>query len=68
MSDDRVRIANVEALHATANALLVRIDDEEYWIPQSQIHADSEVWKIGHTGTLVITRWFADKEGLESSE
>lgn len=36
----------------------------ERWIPKSQIHDDSEVWRAGQSGKLVITGWFADKEGL----
>ena len=36
----------------------------EKWIPKSQIHDDSEVYAPGHSGKLVITGWFADREGL----
>lgn len=47
-------------------ALLVDIDGEEYWIPKSQIHDDSEVFddKKNDRGTLVITEWIAEKKGL----
>jgi len=47
-------------------ALLVEIDGEEYWIPKSQIHDDSEVFddKKNDRGTLVITEWIAEKKGL----
>lgn len=31
------------------------------WVPQSQVHEDSEVYDAGHTGKLVVTGWFADK-------
>lgn len=37
----------------------------EHWVPKSQITDDSEVWEPGQSGKLVITRWFAEKEGLE---
>ncbi len=49
----------------THKAILVVIDDEdEYWIPKSQIDEDSEVYAAGHSGTLIVTTWFAEKEGL----
>ena len=61
-----VRIEDCEAIRATDKALLVRIGDEiEKWIPQSQIDDDSEVWKEGDKGDLVIKAWFAEKEGLD---
>lgn len=51
---------------ATDNALLVEVDGEEIWIPQSQILADSEVYDDDENsiGTLVITEWIATKKGL----
>ena len=63
---ETVRIEDCEIIKATDKALLVRIGDEiEKWIPQSQIDDDSEVWKEGDKGDLVIKAWFAEKEGLE---
>lgn len=62
--EDEVRIADVKATRETDKALLVIIDGESQWIPKSQITADSDVWKKGDEGTLVITGWFATKEGL----
>lgn len=45
--------------------VLVIINRSEYWIPQSQIHDDSEVYTDdGVEGKLVMTRWIADKKGL----
>lgn len=38
-------------------------DETERWIPKSQIHDNSEVWKVGDQGDLVITEWLAEKEG-----
>ena len=55
---------NVECLRATERAILCRIGNREVWIPQSQVDEDSEVYALGHRGKLVITEWFADKEGL----
>lgn len=37
--------------------------DEDMWIPNSQVHEDSEVWKKGQEGDLVVTEWWADKKG-----
>jgi len=51
-------------IHETDLALLVEIEGEEVWIPKSQIEDDSEVMEKGDEGTLVVSGWFADKEGL----
>lgn len=45
-------------------ALLVEIDGEEIWIPQSVIDDKSEMWVEGDMGELVIPLWFAEKKGL----
>jgi hypothetical protein len=39
-------------------------DNRQRWIPVSVIHDNSEVWKPGQKGTLVLPEWFALKEGL----
>jgi len=57
---------DVVAVKETKLALLCRIDGRERWIPLSQIDDDSEVWKEGDEGKLVISMWFAEKEGLEA--
>jgi len=36
----------------------------EMWIPQTQIHDDSEVYREGDVGKLVITRWIAEQKDL----
>lgn len=48
----------------TEKAIKVLIDGEMHWIPKSLVHDDSEVWRDGDYGTLVIPEWFAAKEGL----
>lgn len=62
---DEVSI-DVTVIAQTDKALRVRLeeDDRELWVPQSQISDNSEVWKNGDFGELVISRWFAEKEGL----
>lgn len=37
--------------------------DEQLCVPRSCIHKDSEVYEVGHEGTLLIVRWFAEKKG-----
>ena len=47
-------------------AMLVNHENEEAWIPYSQIHADSEIWKDsdpGETGLLAFPLWLAEKKG-----
>jgi len=46
-------------------AILVEIPElsGEFWIPQSQITADSEVWREGDLGTLTVTDWYAEQKG-----
>jgi len=41
---------------------------EEVWIPTSQVHEDSEVYKTGTEGTLVIPRWVAEMKELPYRE
>lgn len=61
---NKVRLDDVKCLKATDAAILVEINGEEHWIPQSQIDDDSEVWKKGDEGRLVISEWLAEKKGL----
>jgi len=45
--------------------VLCELDDgKQQWVPQSQIHENSEVWKRGDMGPLVVTQWWAEKQGL----
>lgn len=39
---------------------------KEAWIPQTVVHDDSEVWRQGDSGKLVVMRWFARKQGWEA--
>ena len=59
-----VEIDNCVAIAETEKALLVEIEGEEYWFPKSQIDEDSEVHTKGTEGTLVVTKWIADKNNL----
>jgi hypothetical protein len=37
-------------------------DGEQVWIPKSQIHDDSEVYKRGTEGVLVISEWIVEQK------
>ena len=63
--EDAVTITNCKAVGASPLALRVIVHGDAVWIPRSQITDDSEVYETGHEGKLVITGWFANKEGLE---
>jgi hypothetical protein len=63
---EAVTVEKVEALKSTAYGLLCSFPElgKQCWVPQSQIHDDSEVFEVGHKGKLVIPRWLAEREGL----
>lgn len=65
---DGVNVGKAKALSGTVKALRVQLESEDSprWIPRSQIHDDSEVYDTDDntTGDLVLTHWFAEKEGL----
>jgi hypothetical protein len=58
------RIDDVICVKSTEKAILVDVAGEEFWIPQSQVTEDSEVWQEGDEGTLVVTDWIAREKGL----
>lgn len=51
---------------ATLKAIQVKLAEHEkpIWIPQSLVHDDSEVYKPGQKGSLIVPEWWALKEGL----
>lgn len=54
---------------STDKAIKIRtVDGRETWIPQSQIHDDSEVWKQDQEGRLVIPEFVAASRGLKATE
>lgn len=38
-------------------------DANKAWIAKSQITEDSEVYRMGTSGTLIVTEWLAKKKG-----
>ena len=64
MSEQTVELEDITVEAETDLALLCIIDDKQRWIPKSVVHEDSEVSSEGDSGTIVLMRWFAEKEGL----
>jgi hypothetical protein len=60
----KVTIDDVICKAETDRAILVEIEGDDFWIPQSQVDDDSEVWRKGDEGTLVITEWIAKQKGI----
>lgn len=58
-------IENAKVLYEKPKSLLVTapILDEPTWVPKSHVTDDSEVYKIGTTGDLIVTDWIAEKKG-----
>lgn len=60
-----IEIEGVKCIGQTQRAIRVAMPDgEQRWIPQSQITPMSEVYELGTEGKLIVTAWFARKEGL----
>lgn len=51
---------DVEVIRETDAAILCDVgNDEPVWIPKSQISDESEVYKAGQAGTLLVAEWLA---------
>jgi len=62
--DEPHSMGEVSVTAETAKALLcVPSKGEQYWIPKSVVHDDSEAWKKGDSGNLVVKFWWAEKNG-----
>lgn len=60
-----VSIEEVECRKVTGTSMLVIVEDEEYWLPLSQIDEEaSEIRKKGDIGRLCLTEWIAEIKGL----
>jgi hypothetical protein len=69
MPREMTEIEDVTVLRETALAILVRVPmakgpPRDEWIPKSHISDDSEVWKDGQSGTIMVTEWIATQKGL----
>jgi hypothetical protein len=58
-------VKNASVVRKSEKAILVRSPEleEDIWVPQSQIDDDSEVWKPGTRGDLIVSGWFATQKG-----
>ena len=67
-TDERVELEDVMVEHKTDSALLCIIDNQQHWIPFSQIDEDeSELTKESSkndVGMLVISEWLAIEKKL----
>jgi hypothetical protein len=65
-SEGVARFEGVTGVAATKIAVLVRLATGfQYWVPQSVIHDDSEVFAAGQKGALIVKAWFAQKQGMQ---
>lgn len=64
--DEQVTFESVRCIASTDKACLCTgpWEDREIWFPISQIHDDSEVYRKGHEGKLIVTKWIADQKDL----
>lgn len=65
---ETISFPNVRALDSNSKGVLVAIDGEERWVPQSVIHDDSEVWRKGDEGVLVLCEWWVAEVLLGEEE
>lgn len=61
--DEAVEFENSVCSAETEKAIRAKVDGEFHWIPKSQLHDDSEIYRNGDTGKLVVKEWWAKKEG-----
>jgi hypothetical protein len=62
---DTVEFPGARGKRETDRALLCEIDGRDFWIPKSQIHDDSEVYRGDTDGTLVVSRWWYEQHEAE---
>jgi hypothetical protein len=65
--DQRVSLGRAKILSTSDKAIRVLLDSDgkTLWVPESQVHDCSEVFKgCDGPGDLVVTLWWAEKEGL----
>jgi hypothetical protein len=67
MNDDKFEIDGVKCIDETKLDIKIynTSDMRVFWVPKSHIDDDSPVHSRGDSGKLIITNWFAIKEGLD---
>jgi hypothetical protein len=69
--DVTAAIDGVRCLRASKFALFVRVPSGgdgravQFWVPQSVVHDDSEVYAEGHEGLLVLREWWWERKRKE---
>lgn len=62
-NDRTVTIVGAKCLRQSKRAIFVRfLDVSPVWVPQSVVHADSEVYRENDVGTLVLMEWWARQQ------
>jgi len=65
--DDTVTFPDARLLRETEKAILVEIDEVEYWVPKSQVDSATRIHAAGDEGELVVSAWWVDKQdGLKA--
>jgi hypothetical protein len=63
-NSEKYEMLCTEVKKETGAALLcVTREHGEVWVPKSQIDEDSEVYKEGTDGRLIVTQWIAEQKG-----
>jgi hypothetical protein len=51
-------------VHMTAKAILVEIDESQFWIPKSQIYRVDD-YRRGYSGPIEVAAWWLEANDLE---
>jgi len=65
MATHKIEGAEIIEKSPSGKAILVQAPefDTLQWIPLSAVHDDSEVYRAGDEGDLLLKEWFAEKKG-----
>lgn len=62
-----VHLDDCKVIRTTEKALLVEYEDEQYWLPLSQV-SEGDTYEEGDECTISITAYIAREKGIEGSE
>ena len=63
-------VVEIEVEHTpaeTEKAIQIIVDSEPFWCPLKMISENSEVQGQGDEGTLIVSKWWAERAGLLKS-
>jgi hypothetical protein len=62
-SDDAYVMGDGKVVGETDKAIRVLLTDADapQWVPKSVVHDDSEIWKTNDVGSLVVKKWWYEK-------